>query len=420
MLVDIETACNRCLDRNANVSDLLLETKILAARKELHDLEDWSDDELTGYSSGRRLPAYRKVGGTLKYSRDGHTWGRLHVENRDLREILSGYWLNHPIDELERYAASPSSGTFVIPFPLDVIRGAAQQGIELPDDTGLEITSHEFARVVATVRNELLTKLLAAKNDRRDPVPIPAEWDVFVSHASEDKDAFVRPLVEALRARGVKVWFDEFTLTIGDSLRRSIDRGLARSRFGIVVISPDFLRKEWPQKELDGLVAREVDGVKLILPVWHKITRDQILAYSPPLADRLAASSDRGLDDVVSELMRAIGSGNWTTQLPSSVREVPADGGKGQPASSGSPQQIVDLWVDLDYPQKLGLIEKLRAGGYELKWERAIDEATAIDIEGWEHVIVNRPDGTLARLKIHDAPVVGGFVVLLKKRKAVS
>jgi TIR domain len=77
------------------------------------------------------------------------------------------------------------------------------------------------------------------------------KWDVFVSHATEDKNDFVRPLVHRLTERGLKVWFDEFTLKVGDSLRRSIDRGLAASRFGIVVISPDFLRKEWPQRELD-------------------------------------------------------------------------------------------------------------------------------------------------------------------------
>jgi hypothetical protein len=93
------------------------------------------------------------------------------------------------------------------------------------------------------------------------------EWDVFISHASEDKESFVRPLAKRLQERGLRVWFDEFTLTVGDSIRRSIDSGLARSRYGIVVISPDFLQKEWPQKELDGLVAREIDGVKAILPV---------------------------------------------------------------------------------------------------------------------------------------------------------
>jgi hypothetical protein len=125
-----------------------------------------------------------------------------------------------------------------------------------------------------------------------------AEWDVFISHASEDKDDFVRRLAHGLEEKGLKVWFDEFTLTVGDSLRRSIDDGLSRSRFGIVVISPAFLRKDWPQRELDGLVAREIRGVKVILPVWHNITADLIRKYSPTLADRLAVSSASGLGHV--------------------------------------------------------------------------------------------------------------------------
>ena len=133
------------------------------------------------------------------------------------------------------------------------------------------------------------------------------EWDVFISHASEDKEEFVRPLAELLRQHGLRVWYDEFTLKVGDGLRRSIDRGLARSRYGVVVISPNFLRKEWPQKELDGLVAREVDGVRVILPVWHNISRDEVSRYSPTLADRYAASSAGGLDLVTKRLLEAIG-----------------------------------------------------------------------------------------------------------------
>ena len=123
----------------------------------------------------------------------------------------------------------------------------------------------------------------------------PEKWDVFVSHASEDKDEFARPLAEALRAAGLKVWFDEHSLTVGDSLRQSIDRGLANSRFGVVIISPHFLEKHWPQKELDGLAAREVDGQKVILPVWHNVDRQTVTRYSPTLADRLATVSTKGV-----------------------------------------------------------------------------------------------------------------------------
>ena len=94
--------------------------------------------------------------------------------------------------------------------------------------------------------------------------------DAFICHASEDKDAFVRPLAEALRSHHVEVWYDEFALDVGDSLREAIDRGLAASRYGIVVLSPSFFRKRWPKRELNGLVAREMaEDRGMILPVWH-------------------------------------------------------------------------------------------------------------------------------------------------------
>jgi len=138
------------------------------------------------------------------------------------------------------------------------------------------------------------------------PLQLPQTWDVFVSHASEDKDSFVRPLVESLRASGLTVWFDEATLKVGDGLRRSIEKGLARSRYGIVIISKAFLAKEWPQRELDGLVSREEDGTKVVLPVWHDITAQEVRSRSPMLADRLAVPSSRGVDTVVQELLQVI------------------------------------------------------------------------------------------------------------------
>ena len=118
------------------------------------------------------------------------------------------------------------------------------------------------------------------------------EYDVFICHAGEDKDAVVRPLAHALRARGVEVWYDEFKMKIGDSLRRTIDRGLIACRFGVVVLSPSFFGKGWPNYELDGLVTREVAGGRqLILPVWHDVTKTEVIGYSPSLADKLARST---------------------------------------------------------------------------------------------------------------------------------
>lgn len=132
-------------------------------------------------------------------------------------------------------------------------------------------------------------------------------YDVFISHASEDKDTFVKPLVEALQSNGYKVWYDEFTLKVGDSLRRSIDNGLINSRYGIVVLSSAFFAKNWTQYELDGLVTREMEGHKVILPIWHLVTKDQVQNYSPTLADKKAINSSLStISEIVTQLAEVL------------------------------------------------------------------------------------------------------------------
>ena len=136
-------------------------------------------------------------------------------------------------------------------------------------------------------------------------IPDNVTYDVFISHASEDKDAFVRPFAESLREAGLRVWYDEFSLGWGGSLRRSIDRGLANSKFGVVVLSEHFFAKEWPQMELNGLVAQEMGGDTRILPIWHMITKDQVRSHSPILADRLALNTvSMGINEIVAELVK--------------------------------------------------------------------------------------------------------------------
>ena len=132
-------------------------------------------------------------------------------------------------------------------------------------------------------------------------------WDVFISHASEDKEAIARPLAIALEGMGMTVWLDDHELTLGDSLRRSIDRGLSSSQFGVVVLSQSFFAKDWPNKELDGLAAREDGQQKVILPVWHGISREEVYRYSPLLADRLAVSTEGGITVVAQRIGQAIG-----------------------------------------------------------------------------------------------------------------
>jgi hypothetical protein len=131
-------------------------------------------------------------------------------------------------------------------------------------------------------------------------------YDLYICHATEDKVAFVRPLVAELQKQGVRVWYDEQTMTVGDSLRLSIDQGLAQCRYGAVVLSKEFFNKRWTTNELNGLVAREEDTSKRILPVWHGVDGEYVRQFSPILADRLAVSSDLGIGHVVAELLRAM------------------------------------------------------------------------------------------------------------------
>lgn len=145
-----------------------------------------------------------------------------------------------------------------------------------------------------------------------EPTSLPGiilpRYDVFLSHASEDKESFVRPFAEKLRAAGVTPFYDEMTLNWGDSLRRRIEEGLARSRFGVVVLSKNFFAKEWPQRELDGLVQLELQGHGRILPIWHEISKDEVTRHSPMLADKLALNTALlTIDEIVAKLVEVSG-----------------------------------------------------------------------------------------------------------------
>jgi hypothetical protein len=132
-------------------------------------------------------------------------------------------------------------------------------------------------------------------------------WDVFVSHASEDKPTIALPLANALQHLNVSVWLDAFELRIGDSLRRRIDDGLAHSRFGVVILSQAFFAKNWPQYELDGLVTRSVSGEQSILPIWHGITKAEVMAASPSLADKIARNTANfTIDEIAQEIAEVV------------------------------------------------------------------------------------------------------------------
>lgn len=135
---------------------------------------------------------------------------------------------------------------------------------------------------------------------------MPQPWDAFLSYASEDREAVAGPLAELLTSLGARVWFDQTELKVGDSLRQRIDDGLAQSSFGIVLLSPAFFGKHYPERELNGLAQREIEGRKVILPVWIGVTDSDVRKYSPPLADRVALRWQSGLAEVSLRLFETI------------------------------------------------------------------------------------------------------------------
>lgn len=220
----------------------------------------------SSYKSGRRHQYY---GGLAKRSPV-----RLQIP-------YSGHW--YAAVDMQGLGGSVRSSARILPGPLPELR-------EMP-----------LSSVPSLVQHDPPPGL--------DPGKVSArEYDVFISHASEDKDAIVRPLAHALSNGGLKVWYDEFELRIGDSLRRKIDAGLAKSRFGVVVLSRSFFRKGWTNYELDGLVTRAVSGEQILLPIWHEITKQELIDYSPSLADKVARSTGmHTIDEIAREIIEVIG-----------------------------------------------------------------------------------------------------------------
>lgn len=193
----------------------------------------------------------------------------------------------------------PNSGHWHVAIDMQGLRGSTNASVRILHGALPAIQDRPLSEVPSLVR---------------DNIPPPIEsggetHDVFISHASEDKDDFVRPLADALIAQGLNVWYDEMTLRIGDSLRQKIDKGLANSKVGLVVLSPSFIKKGWTNYELDGIVTRTVSGEQVLLPIWHNITKQQVVDFSSSIADKVARSTaTHTIEEIAIEIAELIKS----------------------------------------------------------------------------------------------------------------
>ena len=193
----------------------------------------------------------------------------------------------------------PNSGHWHVTVDMQGLRGTVRSGIRILPGALAEARQRPLSDAPSLVhKNDFFPN----NNDE-----VEKEYDVFISHASEDKDEVVRPLANALRNEGLRVWYDEFELKIGDSLRRKIDKGLANSKFGIVVLSKDFIKKGWTNYELDGIITKAVSGEQVILPIWHNISKKEVIDFSPSLADKLARNTlSNTVEEIASEISEVI------------------------------------------------------------------------------------------------------------------
>lgn len=133
------------------------------------------------------------------------------------------------------------------------------------------------------------------------------KWDIFISHASEDKEFFADPLAQRLKELDVRVWCDKFVLIPGDRLTEKISEGLAECRCGLLVLSTAFIRKPWPKYELSGLVNRFVEEKTRLIPIWYGINRNEVAAFNPALADLFSINGDRKqINKCAFEVLRVI------------------------------------------------------------------------------------------------------------------
>lgn len=231
----------------------------------------------------------------------------------NVRLMDSSNYSNYKAGRSHRYAGGlvtkspvvlgvPSSGHYYVTVDMQGLRGSTNASVEVLPSALPTYQDAPLSSIPSLVQGRDKSPFSLPENDYR-------EHDVFISHASEDKDEIVRPLAIALRNAGLSVWFDEFELKIGDSLRQKIDRGLAKSRFGIVVLSKSFIKKGWTNYELDGIVTKVVSGEQVLLPIWHNITKQEVVDFSPSIADKLARNTANfTIEEIANEIAELINS----------------------------------------------------------------------------------------------------------------
>ena len=130
----------------------------------------------------------------------------------------------------------------------------------------------------------------------------------FISHDSIDKDLIARPIAIGLAKLMCPVWFDEYSLNIGDHLRESIEKGIRECTKCVLILSPNFINnKGWTKVEFNSIFTRElIEETNIVLPVWCGVSKKELYEYCPTLVDKVGVKIELGLETVIGKLNNAI------------------------------------------------------------------------------------------------------------------
>lgn len=185
-----------------------------------------------------------------------------------------------------------------------------EQKVQKKQEKATKQMQQSYEKRIEELQTQLQTLVTSSvpASSKTEEEQLP-EYDVFVSHAWEDKEDFVDEFVQALTALDIKVWYNKRQIKWGDSMRERIDDGLKKSRFGVAVLSPNYIaeNKYWTKAELDGLFQLESVNGKTLLPIWHNLTKQQVMDYSPIIANKKAmTTASMTAQEIAEELLNLI------------------------------------------------------------------------------------------------------------------
>jgi len=154
---------------------------------------------------------------------------------------------------------------------------------------------------------DLKSQMAAVERVGHSAAAAAATVDVFICHASENKHDAAVPIAQKLTEAGFSVWIDQAMIKVGDTLLAKIEEGLRSCRYAIVLVSPEFFQKHWTKTELAALATlQELRGRKVMLPVWHQITKEEVAKHSLILASIFSLTTANGIDSVAAAIAEVL------------------------------------------------------------------------------------------------------------------